>query len=329
MFFPLAAALALLLLPAAPVGGGEAPGYPLARVPTGSMTYWVPLNPVLQSEYLDVSVRVEEPLYFGVHEVTGSMWRRCAEDGGCTGPAGARGENLPVVRVTWHQAMAFARWYSMKTGRRFRLPTEHEWFYAASLGRGHRVGEESPDPAAAEKTREVPKRIFPVGAFGRNAWGIQDLGGNVWEWTLGCYSLNPERVGSPQDPEALSRPESCSTRVVGGTYRAHVPDFIADTYNGGCATSRPAANLNKLLAWYHARSLGAARSPAREHEREQGATLSWSTVATERLSPAPILTVPIGWCFSALPTARLSAPGAPRCWTRPWACWQKRTRRSR
>ena len=42
-------------------------------------------------------------------------------------------------------------------------------------------------------------------------------------------------------------PEACSTRIVGGEHRAEVPDFVADTYNGGCAGLQPAANLGFRL----------------------------------------------------------------------------------
>jgi hypothetical protein len=45
----------------------------------------------------------------------------------------------------------------------------------------------------------------------------------------------------------LNTPDACTTRIARGETRSHIPDFISDTYNGGCATLRPAANLGFRL----------------------------------------------------------------------------------
>ena len=247
-----AAACALFLL-AALAPGVAAPSdvvYETVRMPKGTMWLEVPTNSYLQTDFVRVPVQLDRALEIGRFEVSNAQWNACFAAGGCRKPAPMRadeGPDHPVTRVNWHEAQQFSRWLSRETGRRYRLPTEHEWFFAFSLGRGYRVEEKVYDYADLEAIRAIPKRTWPRGHFGENAWGLADTLGNVWEWTLSCYTLAEEGLLRPPDPARLADAQACTTRIVGGEHRAHVPDFIADTYNGGCATLKPAANLGFRL----------------------------------------------------------------------------------
>ena len=106
----------------------------------------------------------------------------------------------PVVEVSWEDAVAFCVWLSKKEGRLYRLPTDAEWSVAVGLGvengstpekkalkvAGYPWGEAWPPPQGAGNYHpdlEVDDFEYtsPVGSFAANAFGLYDLGGNVWE----------------------------------------------------------------------------------------------------------------------------------------------------
>ena len=231
-------------------GATPADYYETVEVAAGGMELELPLNTYLVTNYITVDVKIESRFRAGVYEVSNRQWNRCYSDGWCGQPAEIRtGEGLdhPVVRMSWHDAHDFSLWLSFVTGERFRLPTDHEWFYIYSLGQGYNGEERVYDYSDLQAIRDIPKRTLPQGAFGVNDWGLADMAGNVWEWTLSCYTLSKNRLYNLESVAELYDPEFCRTRIVGGEHRAHVPDIIRDTYNGGCATLKPAANLGFRL----------------------------------------------------------------------------------
>jgi formylglycine-generating enzyme required for sulfatase activity len=149
------------------------------------------------------------------------------------------GEDLfPVSNVTYDDAVAFAAWRSKRDGVTYRLPTEEEWEFAARNGDKDNLypwGNSWETGRAATQEAGVGKAQV-VGSFrdGGNRWGVQDLMGNVWEFTstrASVYSGNaaklPEQVkdwivvrgGSFQSQAKGERP-------VSGTLR----DWVAPNY---------------------------------------------------------------------------------------------------
>jgi formylglycine-generating enzyme required for sulfatase activity len=157
-----------------------------------------------------------------------------------------RGSDHPVVRITWHDAMAYCRWLSEVTGGSFRLPSEAEWEKAArgSDGRLWPWGN-SWDPARCNAQRTLDSTT-PVGQYstkGDSLYGVADMAGNVWEWCSSLYGPYPyDPDDGREDPEAEGR------RVLRGgswnsrlqyyarcAYRArHDPDLCYDDIGFRC-----------------------------------------------------------------------------------------------
>lgn len=207
--------------------------------------------------------------------VSAADYAACVDAGACVaGDGGAsRTADLPAVGISYLDAEAYAAWFSATSGQDWRLPTEAEWALAA----GERfVGEETAatDPAnparrwldayRAEVARKRGKDavLRPFGGFGANANGINDMAGNVWEWTSTCYV---RATLASDGPEILSSVENCRVHIMAGRHRAYMSDFLRDGKSGGCAVGTPPEHLGFRLARDEKRSLlGRVRKAVRE-----------------------------------------------------------------
>ncbi|MFD2110863.1 SUMF1/EgtB/PvdO family nonheme iron enzyme [Thiorhodococcus fuscus] len=109
----------------------------------------------------------------------------------------------PVACVSWYDAQAYIAWLNAQGKGRYRLPTEAEWEYAARAGtRGARYWGDAVDARACQYANIADKAhgwklgfpcddgyewSAPVGSFRANPWGLEDMLGNVWEWTCSVY----------------------------------------------------------------------------------------------------------------------------------------------
>ena len=106
----------------------------------------------------------------------------------------------PVINVSWDDANDYALWLSEQTGKRYRLPSEAQWEYAAragtrtpfSFGDTINPGQANYNGASynGSVTGEYRRQTVAVGQFPGNAFGLYDMHGNVWEWTCSIYEAD-------------------------------------------------------------------------------------------------------------------------------------------
>ncbi|MBB4370815.1 formylglycine-generating enzyme required for sulfatase activity [Bradyrhizobium sp. cir1] len=200
------------------------------------------------------AMRFTNPLHIMRNQVSSSDYQICVQDGGCR--ALDRGVAVaidrPAVQVNWHDAEAYAGWLSRKTGQHYRLPSDEEWAFAAgSRFKDDGAAVDAGDPSKrwiSRYERESERDPFdtaahPFGKFGANEHGIEDLAGNVWEWTSTCFVRSRvDEAGNAGRPTV-----NCGVRIAEGAHRAYVTDFIRDARAGGCAQGVPPANLGFRL----------------------------------------------------------------------------------
>jgi serine/threonine-protein kinase len=125
---------------------------------------------------------------------------------------------LPVLAVTWYDAMAYCAWKTRSTGREWRLPTEQEREKAARGVDGRRFPWGDLEDASLAKCRDSRKHSTqpePVGAFEAavSVYGMADAAGGMWDWTDSWFDhrrvLRVLRGGSWYGPPAIVR---CATR---------------------------------------------------------------------------------------------------------------------
>jgi formylglycine-generating enzyme required for sulfatase activity len=148
--------------------------------------------------------------------------------------AAGAGDRHPVVYVSSLEAIKFCEWLTSRERRKYRLPTEAEWEFAArgsdgrkypwgnSEGRGDLANFADKNTVFAWSDRDIDDgypESSPVGAFplGASPFGMEDMAGNVWEWCLdyfenyrGAHKVNPR--GSTAGAKRVYRGGSWKSR---------------------------------------------------------------------------------------------------------------------
>jgi formylglycine-generating enzyme required for sulfatase activity len=171
-------------------------------------------------------VHIRRPFAVGRYEITFDQYDEFAKATGGQLPddEGFGRGHRPVIRVSWDEAVDYAAWLSQQTGKRYRLPTEAEWEYAARAGTetAYWWGNEMKRGLAnciGCGSRWDRKQTAPVGSFKPNRFGLYDTAGNVSEWVLDCWHDNYQ--GAPSDGSAWEKAHNgdCDGRARrGGSY---------------------------------------------------------------------------------------------------------------
>lgn len=104
-------------------------------------------------------------------------------------------KSLPVIGVSWYEAMAYCNWLSEIEGKKYRLPTEAEWEKAArgADGRLYPWGNEFDVTLCNTQASNVGQTVSvsEYSPGGESPYGCDDMAGNVSEWTLSEYKPYP------------------------------------------------------------------------------------------------------------------------------------------
>ena len=149
------------------------------------------------------------PFAIGKYEVTQRQWKALMGDN----PSNFKGsDDLPVENVSWEMVQSFLQ----RLNRKYRLPTEAEWEYAAHAGSRRRYSfgdDENELRNYAWYSSNSNSQTHPVGQLKPNGFGLFDMHGNVWEWCSDWYDASYYKQSAGTDPQG---PSAGSYRVLRG-----------------------------------------------------------------------------------------------------------------
>lgn len=181
--------------------------------------------------------------YIGKHEVTQGLWKAVM---GSNPSDFAKGDNYPVERVNWNDVQEFLTKLNQLTGKKYVLPTEAQWEYAARGGaksKGYKYSGSNTIGDVAWYNDNSEQSTHSVGTKAPNELGIYDMTGNVWEWCGDWYdSYSDASQTNPTGPASGSYRE-----YRGGAWLSHAR-FCRVSYRGYNAPDSRYGNLGFRVA---------------------------------------------------------------------------------
>ncbi|OQW69435.1 MAG: hypothetical protein BVN35_19335 [Proteobacteria bacterium ST_bin11] len=184
------------------------------------------------------TVTFAKPFALGKYPVTFAEYDYFAEQTGAAKPSDkgwGRGPR-PVINVRWEDASAYVRWLAETTHKRYRLPSEAEWEYAARAGS---TGDYFWGDAQATKyawfSDNSGGKSLPIddARIKANAFGLYHMAGNVWEWLEDLWHENYNNAPNNGSAWIHQNAGSPYSRVLrGGSWRNRL-DYLRSAYRGG------------------------------------------------------------------------------------------------
>ena len=219
----------------------------MVQIPAGSFQMGSPATEVERYEDEGPQHRVElQSFFLGKTPVTQAQWQEVASWPQVDlkldpDPARFKGANRPVERVSWEEAMEFCRRLSQSTKLLYTLPSEAQWEYAcrACTTTPFAVGDTlTPDLANYNGNYtygfgpkgQYREKTTEVGSFPANAWGLQDMQGNVWEWCLDHW--HDDYRGAPSDGSAWVSGGEPQRRLLRGGSWSDYPRSCRSAFRG-------------------------------------------------------------------------------------------------
>lgn len=153
-----------------------------------------------------------DSFYIGECEITQEQWLKIMGDN----PSHFEGPNLPVECISWRDAQKFCAKLSLMSGKKYELPTEAQWEYAArggKLSQGYKFSGSSIPETVAWTSVNSNKSTQPVKTKTPNELGLYDMSGNVWEFCSDWLSDSYYRNSPEHNPTGAA---SGSFRVMRG-----------------------------------------------------------------------------------------------------------------
>ena len=158
--------------------------------------------------------------------VPGKHTYRTIAGSGWQNPGFDQSDRDPVVCVNFHDAEAYVAWLNSKINSKkdatpYQLPSEAEWEYAARAGTqtaywwSDTIGLNNAVCGRCG-SRWDGKKTAPVGSFSANLFGLYDMNGNVWEWTMDCQQNG--YAGAPSDGSAWLDGKCEARDIRGGSW---------------------------------------------------------------------------------------------------------------
>jgi len=204
-------------------------GMDFVRIPGGTFLMGSADGAAPDNEKPQHWVTIGKPFYLGKYEVTQAQWQAVMGSSPYVEtrnndfyqlPGMAKrltGPNNPAT-VSWNDAQEFIKRLNATEGhKRYRLPTEAEWEYAARAGTttAYSFGDDAADLGRFAWYGEdfASGSTHPVGQKEANGWGLHDMHGNVWEWVQDWYGERYYADSPARDPQG---PPTGAKRVVRG-----------------------------------------------------------------------------------------------------------------
>ena len=183
------------------------------------------------------TVEITNAFYIGATEVTQAQYEALMADN----PSNPKGPNLPVAKVSWHEAVEFCKRLSAKEGKTYRLPTEAEWEYACRAGSTTEYcfgDDKSRLSSYAWYDKNSDDQAHRVRKKKPNAWGLYDMHGNVFEWCADWYVAGYHQQSPVKDPKGLE--DGGLGRVLRGGNWVSRPYFVRSAHRGRFYPDHPA-----------------------------------------------------------------------------------------